>query len=72
MWIGTNDLGVGALLTDNQVKGTNITTYIECIYQSFDRIYKSGGRYFVLMNTAVSFSRLCVSNSQLILYSPWN
>jgi hypothetical protein len=53
MWIGTNDLGVGALLTDEQAPGTDISTYIECVYQAFDGIYKTGGRYFVLMNTAV-------------------
>jgi hypothetical protein len=53
MWIGTNDLGVGALLTDNQTPGTNITTFTECVFQAFDLIYAAGARYFVLMNTAV-------------------
>lgn len=29
-----------------------IPDYIDCIYSKFDEIYKNGGRYFVLMNTA--------------------
>jgi hypothetical protein len=53
MWIGTNDLGVGALLTDNQTPGTNITTFIECVFLAFNLIYSTGARHFVLMNTAV-------------------
>ena len=32
LWIGTNDLGFGAFLTDSQAPGTNITTFIECIW----------------------------------------
>jgi hypothetical protein len=47
MWIGTNDLGVGALLTDDQTPGTNITTFTECVYQAFDLVYPTGARYFV-------------------------
>ena len=52
MWIGTNDLGVGAFLTDSSLNMTTIPDYVDCIYDRFDEIYKAGGRYFVLMNTA--------------------
>ncbi|PSR82358.1 carbohydrate esterase family 16 protein [Coniella lustricola] len=52
LWIGTNDLGYGAFLTDSQAPGTNITTYIDCVWSVFDTIYSSGGRRFVLLNTA--------------------
>ena len=52
MWIGTNDLGAGAFLTDNSLNGVTIPDYVDCIFEKFDRIYKAGGRYFVLMNTA--------------------
>ena len=31
---------------------TTIPDYVDCIYDRFDEIYKAGGRYFVLMNTA--------------------
>jgi len=53
IWIGTNDLGVKALLMDNRTTGTNITTFIECVFQAFDLICSTEARYFVLMNTAV-------------------
>lgn len=52
MWIGTNDLGAGAFLTDSSLNETTIPDYVDCIYDRFDEIYKAGGRYFVLMNTA--------------------
>ena len=34
------------------MSGTNITTYMNCIYNSVQRVYDNGGRYFVLMNIA--------------------
>ena len=34
------------------LKGTNITTYVDCIYNQLQRVYDNGGRYFVLMNIA--------------------
>jgi hypothetical protein len=52
MWIGTNDLGAGAFLTDESLNKTTISNYVDCIYNRFDQIYANGGRYFVLMNTA--------------------
>lgn len=52
MWIGTNDLGNDALITDSTLHGETISDYIDCIFQSFDEIYKTGARYFVLMNVA--------------------
>lgn len=52
MWIGTNDLGAGAFLTDSSLRGTTIPDYVDCIFDKFDKIYKTGGRYFVLVNTA--------------------
>lgn len=52
MWIGTNDLGDYAFLTDSSLNGTVIPDYVDCIFDRFDGIYGAGGRYFVLMNTA--------------------
>lgn len=52
LWIITNDVGVNAILTDSQIAGTNITTYIECVWSVFDVIYLTGGRRFVLLNAA--------------------
>lgn len=52
IWIGTNDLGVGAFLTDAQVDGLTLTDYVECVFTVFDKLYAAGGRSFVLFNNA--------------------
>lgn len=52
LWIGTNDLGIGAFLDDKQVPGTNIMDFVDCIWSVFDSLYESGGRRFVLLNQA--------------------
>lgn len=52
LWIGTNDLGYGAFLTDSQAPGATITNFVECIWDVFDNIYSTGGRRFVVLNQA--------------------
>jgi hypothetical protein len=52
MWIGTNDLGDEALLTDSQVPGTSIVSYTDCVFNQLQRLYDSGARYFVVFNAA--------------------
>ncbi|OTB15746.1 carbohydrate esterase family 16 protein [Daldinia sp. EC12] len=52
LWIGTNDLGVRAFLTDSQQPGTTISNFTDCIWSVFDTIYSTGGRHFVLFNEA--------------------
>lgn len=52
IWIGTNDLGVDAFLTDSQVPGNTLTDYVNCVYTAMDQLYATGARYFVLMNLA--------------------
>jgi phospholipase/lecithinase/hemolysin len=51
VWIGTNDLGADAFLTDSQAPGKTISDFVDCVFTMFDRIYKTGGRRFVLLNT---------------------
>ena len=50
IWIGTNDVGNGAFLTDSQVKDKTLADFLDCVYSAIDRLYAAGGRYFVLMN----------------------
>ncbi|KAL1871024.1 hypothetical protein VTK73DRAFT_2333 [Phialemonium thermophilum] len=52
LWIGTNDLGSGAFLTDSQAAGTTLVDFVDCVWQVFDSIYATGGRRFVLLNEA--------------------
>ncbi|EMF10903.1 carbohydrate esterase family 16 protein [Sphaerulina musiva SO2202] len=53
LWIGTNDLGANAFLTDSQVPGKTIVDYTNCVLEIFHQLYyRAGARYFVLMNVA--------------------
>ena len=52
IWIGTNDLGNNAFLTDSQVKGKTLKDFVDCVYETVGKLYDNGGRYFVLLNLA--------------------
>ena len=52
IWIGTNDVGNDAFLTDSQASGKTLPDYLDCVYSVVDGLYKNGGRHFVLMNLA--------------------
>ncbi|KAK2052313.1 acetyl esterase [Colletotrichum caudatum] len=52
LWIGTNDLGYGAFLTDSNAPGTTISSFVDCVWDVFDKIHATGGRRFVLLNVA--------------------
>lgn len=50
LWIGTNDLGNKAFLTDSEISGKSIPDDIDCNYSVFDNLYVSGARNMILMN----------------------
>ena len=52
IFIGTNDLGNYAFISDSQVAGTTIVNYTDCVFGAVQSIYDNGGRYFVLQNVA--------------------
>lgn len=52
IFIGTNDLGNNAFITDSQVSGKNIVDYTECVFRAIESVYNNGARYFVLQNVA--------------------
>ena len=52
IWIGTNDLGNNAFLTDSQITGKTVSDYMNCVYDTVSRLYANGARYFVLLNLA--------------------
>jgi len=51
VWIGTNDLGFDAFLSDSEAPGKTISDLVDCVLSVFDAVYKTGGRRFVLLNT---------------------
>lgn len=52
LWIGTNDIGISGFLDGVQLPGKTISEYVDCNWEVFDNIYKTGGRRFVLFNLA--------------------
>lgn len=52
IFIGTNDLGNYAFISDSQVAGTTIVNYTDCVFGAIQSVYDNGGRYFVLQNVA--------------------
>ncbi|KAI2470668.1 carbohydrate esterase family 16 protein [Annulohypoxylon bovei var. microspora] len=52
LWVGANDLGVDAFLTDSQPAGETLDDFIDCVWPTFDNIYSAGGRNFILFNEA--------------------
>jgi hypothetical protein len=50
IWIGTNDLGAGGFLTNEQAPGKTINDYVDCVFSSLDSLYQAGGRKFIIMN----------------------
>jgi hypothetical protein len=52
IFIGTNDLGNYAFITDSNVAGTSLVNYTNCVFDQLQRVYNNGGRYFVIQNVA--------------------
>ncbi|KAL2266985.1 hypothetical protein VTJ83DRAFT_4262 [Remersonia thermophila] len=50
VWIGTNDLGFDAFLSDSQAPGKTISDFVSCVFGVLDEVYKTGGRRFVVLN----------------------
>ena len=54
LWIGTNDVGVGALLTGSQTPGVTIVDTTKCAVDWVRALYESGARNFVFQNVSQS------------------
>jgi phospholipase/lecithinase/hemolysin len=50
IWIGTNDIGNGAFLTEDQPRGLALTSFTDCVFAQLDSLYAAGARNFVLLN----------------------
>ncbi|RAH66063.1 SGNH/GDSL hydrolase family protein [Aspergillus aculeatinus CBS 121060] len=52
IWIGTNDLGNNAFLTDSQLNNATLVDYLDCVYRALDGKGASSraAKYFVIMN----------------------
>lgn len=52
LWIGTNDLGRDAFLTDSQKSGLALPALPACFWDVFDALHAAGARRFVLFQQA--------------------
>ncbi|KAJ3054200.1 hypothetical protein HK097_002423 [Rhizophlyctis rosea] len=52
IWIGTNDLGNGALITDNQLNGATLPDVTNCAVNAVKKLYANGARNFIFQNVA--------------------
>ena len=50
LYVGTNDITIGAFFTDSQAPGATLSDYVDCVYAQLDRVYAAGARYLVLFN----------------------
>ncbi len=63
LWIGTNDVGVGALLTGSQTPGVTIVDTVACALNWVKVLYASGARNFIFQNVSVGHVALTLSSS---------
>lgn len=54
LWIGTNDLGVGELLTGQSVPGVSIVNTSACAVSWVKALYDTGARNFLFQNVSQS------------------
>ena len=52
LWIGTNDVGANALLTDAHAPGVSLVDVVACAVNWVEVMYKSGARNFVFQNVS--------------------
>jgi hypothetical protein len=50
IWIGTNDLGNGGLLTDEQLPGVTLPDITDCMAEQIKELYDYGARKFIILN----------------------
>ena len=52
LWIGTNDLGVGELITGQQTPGVTVVDVADCVANWVRTLYAHGGRNFIFQNVS--------------------
>jgi phospholipase/lecithinase/hemolysin len=58
LWIGTNDVGVGELISGQAVSGVSIVNTSTCAVSWVKKLYDTGARNFFFQNVAIRFSSL--------------
>ena len=64
LWIGTNDVGVGTLLTGQQTPGVTIVDTVACAVNWVKVLYASGARNFIFQNVSGGICGECDGQSR--------
>ena len=67
LWIGTNDVGVGTLLTGQQAPGVTLSDTVTCAVDWVKSLYRSGARNFIFQNVC-PVSLLCSAVLILLIH----
>lgn len=54
LWIGTNDVGAGALITGQSINGATVVDTVSCAINWVKTLYKNGARNFLFQNVSDS------------------
>ena len=57
LWIGTNDVGDGALLTGHGAPGVTVVDTVTCAVNWVQTLYNSGARNFIFQNVGRSLQK---------------
>jgi ABC-type multidrug transport system permease subunit len=69
IWIGTNDIGAGELLTGQATPGISIVNVSRCAVDVVQTLYKAGARNFLFQNVNISQFAFYVVSNICIAYS---
>lgn len=53
LWIGTNDLGEGSIITGEQTAGVTVVNTTACAVNWVNEVYAKGGRNFIFQNVSL-------------------
>ena len=69
LWIGTNDLGVGQLLTAGQKPGVTVVDTVTCAVNWVQTLYNSGARNFIFQNVSPARTTCQTSLTEMFLFA---
>lgn len=64
LWIGTNDVGVGALLTGDQKPNVTLVDTVSCAVNWVKALYEKGARNFIFQNVRSRYIQIDVETHQ--------
>ena len=60
LWLGTNDVGVNALITGGQMPGVTLVDTVSCAINWVKTLYQAGARNFLFQNVSTYRCPFCI------------